>query len=726
MTALRTFAEHLHRNRQALALTTALLGTIVALGLSALSLFDTLERKTLDLRFRYGAQASAADTSIILVAVDQNSLDFVARHWGMKWPWPREYYALLLRYLEPAAPRLIAFDYDLSQRDTDRLEVDGEDSDRAFAEAMAGSGRVLLGINLGLGEHGDLPGDSVIGRHLRPGTGAPAAAPAVFDRAAAPLQIFQEAAAGLGVTNFEADEDGMARRISPVYRYRGHDLLQFSTACYANLVDRTGASVEKLLAEVPRAADGSVLISWYGRGGPSGVFRYISIHSLLVSAAKIQQGLPPDVPPELFRDRILIVGGSAAGLYDFKPTPFTYLEQYPGMEIQATVLSNLLNGHHIREIPAVATVLLSFVLALVIAAVFYRSHRVVAGAGIAILVAVLFLAGAFAAFTTAGIWIPVIMPFIALSVTYAIAAVVSYAFEGQQKRVLRRAFSRYFSPNVVADILDNASEVELGGKTIEATVFFSDIKDFTSIAEGFTPKDLVHFLNAYFSLASDIILRNEAMLDKYIGDAIMAIFGAPIMRPDNARVACLTALEIQEALAAHHTRPDRDPRMPVFTTRIGLHTGRMVVGNIGSTSRLDYTAIGDTVNLASRLEGVNKVFGTKIIISETTFAGADGAIVARPLDFLRVKGKAIPVRIFELVGRRGEVAPAVVDTIARFEEGLALYHRRSFDEAGRIFAAILATDPSDAPSSTYVARCAELARVALPEDWDGVYTLTSK
>jgi adenylate cyclase len=363
---------------------------------------------------------------------------------------------------------------------------------------------------------------------------------------------------------------------------------------------------------------------------------------------------------------------------------------------------------------------------MVTAWIFFRIRRPALASLLIGIAGILFVAAVLIAFRSASIWVPVIPPTLALVITFALSAVVSYASEGQQKRVLRRAFNRYFSPHVVTDILNNAGEVELGGKTIEATVFFSDIKDFTSIAEKFTPKDLVHFLNNYFSLASDIILKNEAMLDKYIGDAVMAIFGAPIPRPDNARVACLTALEIQDALAEHHSRPDRDPNMPTFVTRIGLHTGKMVVGNIGSSTRLDYTAIGDTVNLASRLEGVNKVFGTKIIISETTHAGAHEWIVARPLDFLRVKGKAIPVRIFELVGARGSVAPEVEKKIARFEEGLALYHRRSFAEARRIFEDILAGDPADGPSITYVKRCEELAQVSLPDDWDGVYTLTSK
>jgi adenylate cyclase len=725
MIALRQFAEQLKKNRQAMVLAIALLGTLGGLGLSSLSLFDALERKTLDLRFRYGAHAEWADTSIVIIAVDQNSLDFVERQWQMKWPWPREYYGLFLRYLEHARPRLVAFDYDLSQRDVNRLEVDGAESDAAFATAMHDAGNVLLGVNLGVHEAGDTPGDSVQSRHLI-GHGPASAQGTAYDRAAAPIPEFQGSAAALGVTNFGVDDDGIARRAFPVYRYRDDALYQFSTACYALARGQVHATPDALLAGVPRTSDGSVLIYWYGRGGPSGVFRYYSAHSLLVSSVKMQQGLPPDVPPELFRNKILVVGGSAAGLYDFKPTPFTFLEQYPGMEIQATLLSNLLNGHHIRQTPAWLAILITCAIAVVASWIFFRTRRVALASLLVVLLGAFYLFAAMSGFSLWSLWIPVIQPVLALVITFALAALVSYASEGQQKRVLRRAFNRYFSPHVVADILDNAGEVELGGKTIEATVFFSDIKDFTSIAEKFTPKDLVHFLNAYFSLASDIILKNEAMLDKYIGDAIMAIFGAPIPRPDNAKVACLTALEIQEALAAHHSRPDRDPRMPTFVTRIGLHTGKMVVGNIGSSSRLDYTAIGDTVNLASRLEGVNKVFGTKIIISETTYEGAKEWIVARPLDFLRVKGKAIPVRIFELVGARGTVARPIEEKIGRFEEGLTLYFAKDFARAGKIFESILASDPTDGPSTTYVNRCAELAQVTLPDNWDGVYILTSK
>ena len=320
-----------------------------------------------------------------------------------------------------------------------------------------------------------------------------------------------------------------------------------------------------------------------------------------------------------------------------------------------------------------------------------------------------------------------IQPVLALVITFALAAVVSYASEGQQKRVLRRAFNRYFSPHVVADILDNAGEVELGGKTIEATVFFSDIKDFTSIAEKFTPKDLVHFLNAYFSLASDIILKNEAMLDKYIGDAIMAIFGAPIPRPDNAKVACLTALEIQEALAAHHSRPDRDPahadvrdpHRPSYRQDgrrehrqqqpSGLHCDRRHREPCIAARRRQqglWHQDHHQRNHVRRRKGVDRRPSAR-------FPAREGESDTGP--DLRTRRRT-----------RHCGAPRSKRRSARFEEGLALYHAKDFARAGKIFESILAGDPADGPSTTYVKRCAELEQVTLPEDWDGVYTLTSK
>jgi adenylate cyclase len=511
-----------------------------------------------------------------------------------------------------------------------------------------------------------------------------------------------------------------------MFGFNNARISQIALAADMTATGIASGSIDSVLSTIPRDEEGKFLIYWYGRGGPNGAFKYYSAHSLIVSGIKLRRGLPPDISPEIFRNKCVLVGGSASGLWDFKPTPFTYLEIYPGVEIQATILSNLLHHHFITKTPGWAGGLIAIALGVLAAFMFLRIRRVWLASLTVVALAALYTIAAFALFQWQLLWLPLVPPLATVATVYALLAVTSYAVEGQQRRMLRRAFNRYFSPHVVADILDNSAQVELGGKMLEATAFFSDIKDFTSFAERTTPKELVHFLNEYFSVASEVILRNEAMLDKYIGDAVMAIFGAPIPHKDNARVASLTALEVQEALAQYHTRPDRPPESPVFITRIGLHTGNMVIGNIGSSSRLDYTAIGDTVNVASRLEGVNKVFGTRIILSETTYDQASDAIAARPLDFLRVKGKAIPIRIFELVGRAGEVSQLQMDIIGLFSEGLHLYRQREFAKAGDVFARVKKIDPNPMPSDLYLKRCAELAQQTLPDSWDGVYTMTSK
>jgi adenylate cyclase len=716
--------DQFKKSPPALLFTLALIGTLIGAGLSNFLPFELLELKSLDFRFRLASQPETVDTSVVLVAVDQNSMDYFAGQ-KVSWPWPREFYGLVVDYLKEAGARVIAFDFDFSTPDVDRVESDGAESDRAFADAMWRAGNVVLGSNISVRDPGDQIGTTILPRHLAPLPPRGIPGPA-FDRAAAPLHEFQDAAGMLGATNFETDVDDIGRRIPPVYHYQQSTFPQFALACYALSRAVRPAQLDSVVRTIPTGSDGNMLIAWYGRGGPDGVFRYYSIHALIVSARKMKTGLPPDVPPELFRGKHVIVGGTAVGLWDYKPTPFTVLEKYSGMEIQATILSNLLQGHAVARTPWWLTYVLMLLLALAVALIFLRVRNVPLAATLIAALGLLFAAAATALFRSSRIWIPVVGPVLSLVTTFALAGVVSYAIEGQQKRSLRRAFNRYLSPQVVGEILHNVDQVELGGKTIEATVFFSDIKNFTNISEQFSPKDLVAFLNEYFTLASEVILEREAMLDKYIGDAIMAIFGAPIPRPDHARAACETALKIQRLLKESFLLKERDTRAPVFETRIGLNTGKMVVGNIGSARRLDYTAIGDTVNLASRLEGVNKVFGSSIIISEFTYEQAKEFIEVRQLDVLRVKGKQMPVRIYELLCEKGNLPPHDGEKVGLFEEGLELYRKRDFVSAITKFQDALALAAADHPSETYIARCRDLADHPPPEDWDGAYTMTTK
>jgi adenylate cyclase len=328
----------------------------------------------------------------------------------------------------------------------------------------------------------------------------------------------------------------------------------------------------------------------------------------------------------------------------------------------------------------------------------------------------------FFAFRTRLLWVPLVEPLAAGGLSLVLAALVSYQIEGRRRRQVRSVFSRYLAPEVVRELLADPDRIGLGGKEVEATVFFSDVREFTRIAEKLPPQLLIGFLNQYFEAASHALLSHKALIDKYIGDAIMAVFGAPAEDPGHARNACLAAL----AIAEQGRQAAGDPNRPVFFTRMGLNSGRLVVGNVGSQQHLAYTAIGDNVNLASRLESVNKQYATQIMISESTWRAAGDAIEAREIDFIQVKGKLVPTRIYELVAAKGQMTAQQQAVHAAFAEALVAYREQRWDQAVAGFQQVLQISPADGPAQVFTKRCEILRTAPLPPDWDGVYKLEKK
>jgi adenylate cyclase len=271
----------------------------------------------------------------------------------------------------------------------------------------------------------------------------------------------------------------------------------------------------------------------------------------------------------------------------------------------------------------------------------------------------------------------------------------------------------------------NPESIKLGGEKKELTVFFSDVAGFTTISEKLDPEDLVFLLNEYLSSMTDIILRHRGNVNKYLGDGIMAIFGAPRGEPTHASLACFAALENQAALA--RLRKEWTARgYPEIVARIGINSGPLVVGNMGSQARMEYTVMGDSVNLASRLEGANKFYDTLILLGPRTYELAQPDIEAREVDMLRVKGKLEPVVVYELLARTGELPAEKRHVVDAYLEGLARYKQREFAMAKKRFEAALALDPSDGPSKVYLHRAQEYLATPPPPDWDGVYVLQSK
>ena len=299
------------------------------------------------------------------------------------------------------------------------------------------------------------------------------------------------------------------------------------------------------------------------------------------------------------------------------------------------------------------------------------------------------------------------------------SSLTGYFIEGKSRKELKKVFSRYLHPMVIEQILNNPEKIKLGGASIEATVLFSDIADFTPFSENKTAEELIKLLNKYFEALTDFVLSNNGLLDKYTGDGIMAIFGAPVSMKEHAYFACKAAL-------AHKKFSETDNSEVALlhkNTRIGINSGTIVAGNLGSEQKTDYTAIGDNVNLASRLEGVNKVFKTKIIISETTFQLVKENFICRELDKIKVKGKTLPTSIYELVEEK--TAKNKPRWIEIYEEGLSFYRDRKWDLAIQKFKLVLKTKEEDFPSKVMTERCEKLKREN-PKNWDGVFSLKTK
>jgi adenylate cyclase len=473
---------------------------------------------------------------------------------------------------------------------------------------------------------------------------------------------------------------------------------------------------------VPITRDGDIVLDWHGALEQKTYPAY-SIGAVLRSYTEMQKGERPLLDPALFKDKIVFVATTAAGTYDLRVTPLSPFT--PGVVIQMTALDNLLRGQAMESAPHWAFVLTTLLLCVGTAWAFALVQRqalkflLIAGLAIAYYGLVVH------AFRSHGVWMELVFPEGALALTYAVSATVEYLTEGRQRRVLRAVFDKYMAAEVVDEIMRNPAGIKLGGEKKELTIFFSDVAGFTTISEKLDPEDLVILLNHYLTAMTDIILRHRGNVNKYLGDGIMAIFGAPRGEPNHASLACYAALENQSALARLREEWKAQGH-PEVIARIGINSGPLVVGNVGSQVRMEYTVMGDSVNLASRLEGANKFYDTLILLGPRTYELAKPDIEAREVDMLRVKGKLMPVVVYELLARKGELSAEKQRVVDLYLEGLAAYKRRNFAAAKERFASALALDPSDGPSRVYLQRAQDYLEAPPPPDWDGVYVLKSK
>ena len=514
-----------------------------------------------------------------------------------------------------------------------------------------------------------------------------------------------------------------------------------------------GETEEKKVFNVPVDESGRMLINY---AGPQQMFPYINASSLLQNTDKLEityratdaasgiRGIKKEIVDKktFLKDKLLIVGATAIGVYDLRLTPFE--ENYPGVETHANTLSNLLTEDakaqglpikpnqpgFLKIHSAEESFMWIFILVgglLMAAGLTWLGP--VAGLGITILALFLIYAVDRYVLFSSGYLVNVSIPIFTIFFNFVGITSYKYFTEERKKQELKGTFAKYVSPAVVDEILKDPENIELGGKKVELTVMFSDVRGFTTISEKLDPRALSDLLNSYLTPMTDLVFETKGTLDKYMGDAIMAFWGAPIPLEDHPKRAATCALlmlkklkELQEEYAKKG--------LPSIDIGIGLNTGDMSVGNMGSNTVRSYTVMGDAVNLGSRLEGINKEYGTRIIISEFTQKRIADEFVTREVDWVRVKGKAQPVRIFELIGNRAP-GPLQADSnllrlLPDFELGFKLYHERHFAEARQAFNAALEIKPDDECSKLYIERCHDYLEEPPGEDWDGVYTMKTK
>lgn len=684
------------------------------------SLFEQLENSSLDFKFKHFTIADKADSTIILVAIDNQSLEFANQNETF-WPWSRDFYALITEYLTNCGAKQVIFDIQFNEADYNRGNLDSTESDNLFASEITQNGKIILSAQaLNISEkREDLAIPSLQVHNISPNY------PVIYQSLSAPLEKFSRGAAGVGLINIVPDKDGVVRRVPLFYKIASEYYPQISYLAWLKQINTplteyhsTHLQVED--TRIPLLDGSNYLINWYGKGDVDGVFKYIPFSALMQSAVASKYKQKQVLDDSFFQDKTLIIGATAPGLLDLKTAPVSKI--LPGMEIWATILSNLKNADFIKIIPNYLIYLLLIILVLAVILIFKYSRMLYAHLGLFLILLLLHLLIYYS-------WIkyranlPWFIFVIAIVLTYLIMLLVNYLVEGKEKTELKRIFSRYVHPDLVDILVNSSADFEMGGKEVEATVLFSDIYDFTSYSEKLKPKEIVTELNNYFEKFTAIILSNHGMLDKFTGDGLMALFGSPLIKTDHADLACKVALthkKYAEALS-------KDDAASHFSkgTRIGINTGNVVIGNIGSTQRTDYTAIGDAVNLSARLEGVNKIFKTSIIIGENTWQQVKDNYICRELDKLKVKGKSQPTTIYELICTKEEENASLTHLLAQYKKALSLYQEANFEKAIVIFDDLSKSQSKDYPSFVMAERCRFLT-LNPPEKWDGIFTLTVK
>lgn len=668
---------------------------------------------------------------VAVILVDEASLRAMNPVVG-RWPWPRSVHADVIDFISLGKPRLIVFDILFTE--DDRY---GPENDRRLAEAGGGAGNVVHSMQL-LFDVPDEINKNLLNQPLPEwfaerfalkaeisplarstfrsvGVGKP-------NNAYVPVDLVAESSLAVGAVDFDPDPDGVFRRTSlgRGYEGRAYPVLSIAPLVAGNRVVKIGEGGFTVGdTAFPLDDTGRYLVNFCGQYGE------YSMSGVLASAQKLMRGEAEGllVDPAEFRDKIVFIGSSAVGVEDLKATPLD--PKTPGVYIHASILSNYLNRDFIKvEEKWVGMALAAAFSAICVFSVLYTGHMTFQF-GAPLLLWVGYTVTCFLAYGQNRL-LPMTVPTLALMLSTIVAFVFYGVSEGRARRKVRKMFSLYVSPEVLSAVVEQVDDAQdvAAGREERISILFSDIRSFTNISEKLPAKRVVEMLNVYFTEMVEAIFRHRGTVDKFIGDAIMCFWGAPIRTADHEKAAVQAALEMIAGLEKVNSELARRGFTPL-AIGVGINTGEAVLGNIGSAKKINYTVIGDSVNLASRLEGVTKTYGAPIIISEFTYAGLKGEIPCAVVDVVAVKGKAEPIRLYRpLVGvsPTPEELAAARETERKCEEAFGLYLARRWREA----VALYRTLPEHKSIDEIVRRCEEYEGEEPDDDWDGVLVMKTK
>jgi adenylate cyclase len=661
--------------------------TLCTLGALLLSLvpglqgvFETADTAFYDAFYKLREPQSKLDAPIVIVAVDQDSIDRMknpAPGLEYRWPWPRELWGVAAQYLQECGAKAVVFDLFFDDPSYYNRES-GDDS--LFAEQL---NKLTI--------------------------------PVIYSWRA-PDERSKPCFAGKLTT---PPRLGAVNVIGEVFIRDYQTMVGKSPSLAA-------AALQAINHPLPAWSGDRFLLHYYGpnkRIDGQRTFHYEPAANLMIAMFPNSSPQLRESMRQIFRDKIVLIGATADATFDLKGAPVSRL--YPGVEAHATAVLNLIENRKVEVVgrwPQFALTWLAALLA-TIGAVMLRSVLLKVPASLAGL-AMLFAAAYWLFVSRPQIyWLPLAAPLLAAGSSTIVGMAWTYLVEDRRRRVLLKFLAQFVSPDVAAE-LNRRGEVSLGGVRREMTVLFTDIAGFTDLSEQLPVEQLEKFMNFYLSELSAVVFKVNGTLDKYIGDAIMAFWNAPLDQPEHAVLACRAALGMRLREQAMRQQLAAFGALGVYT-RIGINSGPMVVGNLGSMQKLNYTVLGDSVNLASRLEGANKIYGTRILVAEPTVRFVNGQFLFRKLDLLRVKGRQQPMPVYELVAE-GPGDTSQQRLVADFETALSAYQKMDWETAERILVALAADFPDDKPSVVLLNRVRAFRSSPPPRNWDGVHEAQSK